>query len=255
MRKLFFMILLLLPVLAWAQSPFDGTWMGDLKGSIVNQDIQMPLTILEQNGTFQYSDINVKADGTDQPTPKSQAFDAVAVKVVDDKTVEVVGKKGGKVVELIKFISSPDSKMSTVEVTLHFDDSKPQATQTMTFIRIAAGPSGAHPVSGTWKPQTYIESHAVTYKSSPDGLIMSAPDGKSFDAKFDGKDYPIKGGIAGMTVSLAKVNDHTIIETDKVGEKIIEVSTMTVSADGKTLTVKSESKELGRTTMFKGIKE
>jgi len=59
----------------------------------------------------------------------------------------------------------------------------------------------------------------------------------------------------GMTVSLAKVNDHTIIETDKVGEKIIEVSTMTVSADGKTLTVKSESKELGRTTMFKGIKE
>jgi len=51
------------------------------------------------------------------------------------------------------------------------------------------------------------------------------------------------------------VNDHTIIETDKVGEKIMEVSTMTVSADGKTLTVKSESKELGRTTMFKGIKE
>lgn len=106
MRKLSFIIPLLLSVLGWAQSPFDGTWAGDLKGFIFNQDIQNPLKILEQNGMFQYSDIHVKSDGADQPTPKSQAFDTVAVKVVDDQTVELVGKNGGKVVESVRFTAS-----------------------------------------------------------------------------------------------------------------------------------------------------
>ena len=256
MRKSFFMIPLLLPVLAWAQSPFDGTWVGDLKGSIFNQDIQLPITVLEKDGIFQYSGLNVKADGTDQPTPESPAFDTVAVKLLDDSRVEAVGKKGGRVVEATKFTASADGNTSTVEITLHFDPSKPEAKETITFVRTAAGPAGSHPISGTWKPQKYLESHAITYKSSPDGLTMSsAPDGKFYDAKFDGKDYPIKGAIPGMTVLLKKVDARTIVATDKVGEKIMEVFTMTVSADGKTLTIQSESKELGRTTMFTGTKQ
>ena len=255
MKKLLFMISMLLPAFAWTQSPFDGTWMGDLKGSIFNQDIQMPLTILEQNGVFQYSDINVKADGTDQPTPKSPAFDTVNVKVVEDKTVEVVGKKGGRVVEVVKFTASADGKSCTVNFTLPSDDGKQAVKSTINFIRIAASPSGSHAISGTWKPHAYIEPHTFIFKSSPNGLILSELGGKSFDAKFDGKDYLVKGAIDGMTVSLAKVNDSTIIETDKVGEKILEVFTMTVSADGRTLAIKSESKELGRTTMFAGTKQ
>lgn len=52
-----------------------------------------------------------------------------------------------------------------------------------------------------------------------------------------------------------KLEIYTIVETDKVGEKIMEVFTITVSADGKNLTIKSESKELGRTTMFTGTKQ
>ncbi len=246
---------LFLSPLAWAQSPFDGTWTGDLKGSIFNQDIQNPIRILVQNSIFQHSGINVKADGTDQPTPKSQAFDMVSAKVVDDKTVEMIGKKNGRVVELVKFTVSADGKTSTVVIMMNFDHSKPTSKSTITFVRIDAGPSGSHAISGTWKPKTYIEPHTVTYKSSPNGLIMSTPGGKYFDAKFDGKDYPIRGDIAGLTVSLAKVDDHTIAETDKVGEKIIEVFTISVSADRKTLAIKSESKELGRTTLFNGTKQ
>ena len=152
MRKTFFIIPLLLSVLAWAESPFDGTWTGDLKGSIFNQDIQNPFKILEQNGIFQYADINVKADGTDQVTPKSLAFDTVAVKVVDDKTIELVGKKGGKVVQSVKFTASSDGKTSIVEVTVHFDDRKPVVVSKINFTRIAANPSGSHAISGTWKP-------------------------------------------------------------------------------------------------------
>jgi len=241
--------------LAWAQGPFDGTWIGDLKGSIFNQDIQNPIRVLVQDGIFQHSGININADGTDQPTPKSQAFDMVSAKVVDDKTVEMIGKKNGRVVELVKFTASSDGKTCTVEITMHFDESKPTSKSNITFIRIEAGPSGSHAISGAWKPKTYIEPHTFTYKCSPDSLMMSASEGKVFDAKFDGKDYPVKGAPAGTTVSLAKVNDHTIIETDKIGEKIMEVFTIAVSDDGKTLTIKSESKELGRTTIFTGTKQ
>lgn len=229
---------------------------GDLKGSIINQDIQRPVTVLKKDGIFQYDDINVKVDGTDQPTPKSAAFDTVAVKVLDDKSVEAVGKKEGRVVELIRFTASADGNACTAEIIMHFDPSKPETKQTVTFVRAALGPFGSHLISGTWKPQTFVEPHAITYKSSPSGLTMSsAPDGKFYDAELDGKDYPIKGGIRGTTVSLKKVDDRTVIETDKLGEKIMEVFTITVSADGKTLNIKSESKELGRTTIFTGTKQ
>jgi hypothetical protein len=255
MKKSYFIVCLLLPVLAWAKSSFDGTWVGDIKGSISNQDIQRPLTILEQNGKFHYENIDVKADGTDQPTPKSQVFDTVAARVVDSKTMEAVGKKAGKIVELIKFSVSPDGENSTVELTMHFDQSKPAATQTLNLIRVAVAPSGSHAISGTWKPKTYIRPYTVTYKSSENGLTMSTADGKSFDVNFDGRNYPIKGGIAGLTASLAKVNDRTLVETDKVGEKIIETFTMIVSADGKTITINSESRELGVTTTFTGTKQ
>ncbi len=50
----------------------------------------------------------------------------------------------------------------------------------------------------------YLEPHTFTYKCSPNGLKMSAPEGKVFEAEFDGKDYPVKGAPAGTTVALAK---------------------------------------------------
>ena len=71
--------------------------------------------------------------------------------------------------------------------------------------------------------------------------------GESYDVKFDGKDYPVKGPDAARTVSLKKVNDRSIDLTIKRDGKIVGVNHMTVSADGKTLTVKMETKAENRT--------
>jgi WD40 repeat protein len=214
-----------------------------------------------QNGTFQCSTcdpkINVKADGTDRPIQGSKEIDTVAVKIVDDKTVETTSKKGGRVVESAKNTISVDGKTDTVEFTFYPEASKQPVTGKETLIRVGAGPSGSHTISGSWRIQKANASEnalTFTYKSSPDGLMMTDAIGESFDAKFDGKDYPIKGAT-GYTVSLTKVNDRAIIETDKRDGKVVAVTHMTVSADGKTLTIKSENKVQGTTTTFAAAKQ
>jgi hypothetical protein len=115
------------------------------------------------------------------------------------------------------------------------------------------------PFDGTWKidlsttksPDKSIEAsanaHTFTFKSTPDGLIYSdSSSGESFDAKFDGKDYPVKGPRGGTT-SVIKLNERSIVETVKRNGKVVRVHYMIVSADGKTASLKTENKEQGYT--------
>jgi hypothetical protein len=239
--------------LIWAQSPFDGTWKTDISKT---QYQGKPATYLLQNGTYQDSSsvpkINIKADGTDQAVQGSKTYDTMAVKVVDDKTVEFTEKKAGKVVFTSKDIVSADGKTMTYEFTA--ETSKQPVTVKGTNIRVAAGPAGSHAISGSWRMQKVLsESESalmVTFKSTTDGLMVSFPTGGSYDAKFDGKDYPFKGSPNISTVSLTKVNDRSFDETRKGDGKIVYVYHWTVSADGKTMTEKAENKVMGRTTTY-----
>ena len=49
---------------------------------------------------------------------------------------------------------------------------------------------------------------------------MSQPTGESYTAKLDGKDYPAKGSYTYNSVSLKRVDYHTIEETDKREGKV-----------------------------------
>src|SRR5437016_1536364 len=110
------------------------------------------------------------------------------------------------------------------------------------FTRTMPGPKGAHAISGSWR-MVKVESVSqkgltMTLKSTPDGLSMNLPFYReSYEAKFDGKDYPVTGE-AGGTVSLQKVNDNTIEETRKKDGKLIAVNKMTV--EGNTMKVVSK---------------
>jgi hypothetical protein len=57
-----------------------------------------------------------------------------------------------------------------------------------------------------------------------------------YSAKFDSQDNHIAGSFLD-TVALKRINQRTIERTGKVEGKVVETMTMTVSADGKTLTV------------------
>ena len=120
----------------------------------------------------------------------------------------------------------------------------------------AAGQSHAKdPFLGTWLldadqskfvPGPVPQDRTMIFKEEKDGaqrhltktpnLFLSATDDIDYTAKFDGKDYPITG--TGLdTVSLKRIDSHTIERTGKVRGKVTETCTMKVSPDGKTLTL------------------
>ena len=93
----------------------------------------------------------------------------------------------------------------------------------------------------------------TTYKTSGDELTMSQPTGETYTAKLDGTDAPVKGAYGYDTVSLKKVNDHTIEETQKRNGNVVMVNTMTVG--GKTMKVTSDNKVTGRTNTYTATKQ
>ena len=56
-------------------------------------------------------------------------------------------------------------------------------------------------------------------------------------------------------VSLKRIGNDTIEETDKRDGKVVGVSKMTVSADGKWITVEYTNKQRGTTTTYKMEKQ
>ena len=109
------------------------------------------------------------------------------------------------------------------------------------FLFLACAPLLAQTrFDGTWK--------MTTYRSIPNGLRIS-DGGDSFEAKFDGKDYPL-GRDWLTTVSLTLVDENTLQETDKHQGEIMTVSRMTVSRDGKTMAVESLDNQRGTTMTY-----
>jgi hypothetical protein len=93
-------------------------------------------------------------------------------------------------------------------------------------------------ISGEWKEVSREESSpAVTAPFSYEqtaGSMKYREGNTSYDAKFDGKDYPVAGSQ--QTVSLRRIDDRTIDEVWKRDGKETLRGHMVISADGKTLT-------------------
>lgn len=124
--------------------------------------------------------------------------------------------------------------------------------------RSGAAPAGVHATSGQWIIQKQSGSDnalLTTYKTNGDQFTMTSPTGESYAAKFDGTDYPATGTHYYNAVSLKKINANTIEETDKRDGKVVDVSTMTVAANGKTMTVVDNDKVTGRTSTFVAKKQ
>jgi len=148
---------------------------------------------------------------------------------------------------------SDDGNTLTVKVANRPENSDQTVIVESTATRVGKAPAGAHATSGScrWRINKVKQSEnglVTTYKGSADGLSMSQPTGQSYTAKLDGEDYPVKGSYAYNAVSLKRVDDHTIEETDKRDGKVIGVAKMTVSPDGKKMSVVYTNKLTGRTS-------
>lgn len=252
MKKLL-LLLALTPMLAWGQSPFDGTWKFDLGKS---QPPKKPDVYLLQNGTYTCKTcvpmVQAKADGTEQKVTGHPYFDTITIKVVDDHNVEQSTMKDGKPAGSEKDSISPDGSTMTIDWTDNTPTTGGPVTGKAVMKRVAKGPAGAHLISGSWRTEKLEgvsdNGTVVTYKSTADGLNMTTPTGQSYTAKLDGSDAPYQGDPGTTSVSLKRVNDRTIEETDKRDGKVISVTKITVSPDGKMLTFDVNDKLHGSTS-------
>jgi hypothetical protein len=183
----------------------------------------------------------------------------MSIKVVDDRTIEEVDKKGGKIVATSKTVVAPDGKTASFEFTDSSNTNGDPVTGKGMAKQVAKGPAGSHAVSGSWvtsQMDTLSDNGLmVTYKVDGDSLSMSSPTGQSYVAKLDGTDAPYKGDPGVTSVSVKKMGKNTIEETDKRDGKVVSVARMTVGADGKTMNLKAEDKLRGTTSQFTATKQ
>ena len=114
---------------------------------------------------------------------------------------------------------------------------------------LAADTSG----DGTWKlnaqkssfsPGPAPQSLATTFATSGDTVKWKSErtlaDGKSqvatYEAKYDGKDYPLTGSPAADTVTLRRIDARTTERVNKKGGKVVTTERREVAADGRRYT-------------------
>jgi hypothetical protein len=71
----------------------------------------------------------------------------------------------------------------------------------------------------------------------------------------DGTETPVKGDLSNTMVSVKRIGENTIEETDKHDGKVVEVTCFTPSADGKTMTISIENKVKGTIRQFVAHKQ
>jgi hypothetical protein len=234
---------LLGPSFLLAQSRFDGTWRMNMETIQLSGPAE---EYLLKDGVYHCFTcaprVDVKADGTDQKVSGHPYFDTLSVRIVDVSSIEFHHKKDGKPTFTATETVSADNNTMVEEFSE--DPASQRVTGHATFTRVSSGPPGSHVLSGSWEMRTIRNvgsGPTTTYQSTKDGLKESAGN-TSFDAKFDGKDYPVVGDPGHGTVSLNQIDENTIEETDKQGGKVVRVTRMTVSKDGKSMQVKSVSR-------------
>ena len=262
MNRLYLAALLVLGAIAIpasAQSPFDGTWKVDMN----KVDFpKKPDVYLLQNGMYECKScvppINVKADGSDQPVTGHPYFNTMAVKVVNDREIEETDKRDGKTVATSKTMVSSDGNTMTFEFNDSSNTNAAPVTGKGEEMRVGAKPpAGANMISGSWRMSKVenISDNATTftYKVNGDEFTMTNPTGQSYTAKMNGTDAPMKGDPGITSVSVKKIDNNTIEETDKRDGKVIGVMKATVS--GNTLNATYEDKLHGTTTKFTATKQ
>jgi hypothetical protein len=250
MRRMMSGLLLLVPAAAFAGSAFDGTW------KLRNDSIKVngkPDVWAVADGTYTCSScdppIKVKADGMEQKVSGHDYYDAVVVKVVDAKTVQITYKRAGKVTNTNTLTASADGAMLAIKFT-DYNGAKP-ATASVTEKRVAAAPAGAHAISGSWLQNGISDANdaaaTVTYGMSADHFSMQQ-NGQSYSAKFDGKEYPVEGDPGHTMVTLKRIDDRTVEETDRRNAKATDEIRLAVASDGKTLNFTDKDLVHGQTT-------
>lgn len=181
---------------------------------------------------------NIVVDGTDQP---GIGGTTLSVAIETPNSWKVVRKKDGRMLLSAAWKLSKDGSTLTDDFT-SFAPSGSSSTVNLVYKRTAAG-SG---FEGTWENTIgTVDTGDSPYllKLQPyegDGLtFFYSSEGATKNVKLDGKDYPNVGadGRPGSSSSARRVNERTLELTDKTNGKVARTREVTLSSDGKTLTM------------------
>lgn len=219
-RTLVLLALCLMAGSLWAQdSPFVGDWKLNPSRSKLTDEMKV-ISLGGNKYSFDFSGDteSITVDGTDQPGTSGTTL-AVSEDAPDHW--KVVRKKDGKVV-ITGLWTLKDGKLMD-----HFTAVQPDGgTTSLDYVyeRNGAGEGFA----GDWVSTTEQVNSVFVIQVRPfegDGLSFITPGGGGTqDVKFDGKDAK-------------RVNEHTLELTNRKNGEVAGTNDMTVSDDGKTLTM------------------
>lgn len=239
MKKLLFAVavgIALSPVVCSAQTPFDGTWKTD--PNTIDHPAK-PVMHVFKDGLYECKTcipkLNIKFDGKDQKLEGNPRADTLAIKVIDKSHLEMITKKGGKVVGSHKVAVSMDTNSMIVEYTDTYPNGQVVKGAT-SFARVTYDKTAPHLMSGSWKPikeeRRSENGLTVTYKSEGKTMTMSNPLGLGYKAEINGPDAPVTGDPAFETVSV-KVSKNVLEESYKRGGKQVASTRVQVLPNGK----------------------
>ncbi len=109
------------------------------------------------------------------------------------------------------------------------------------------------PVKSDFSPDPTPDRRTMEFDARDGGLYHATrtvagfgnTDVVDYTAKFDGKDYLVSGSVLD-SVSLKRIDANTIERAGKIRGQVTETCRMTVSPDGKMLTMKIQGSAYGR---------
>ena len=245
---------------AIAASPFDGTWKTDLSASKFSQK---PDVYLLAGGNYSCKScvpaVTIPADGAFHAVSGHYYYDAAAAKVDAPNKVTTMLQKGGKTVATSAMTVSADGKTLTYASNRVNPATGVGSDSASTATRVVAAPAGAHAISGSWRTAS-VDTVSDTGSSQTlmvkgETLTLSTPTGEGYTATFGGPPVVQGNDVAKTMITLKKVSDNHIVETDTRDGKVVQIYDMTVSPDGKTMTMVISDKRTGTTDTIMMMKQ
>ncbi|PYX24402.1 MAG: hypothetical protein DMG82_08650 [Acidobacteria bacterium] len=251
MKKIIFGLLLLAGATAVGQSPFDGTWVSKAGEQLPQNPFRYSLDNESFHCSCAIGNIDIKADGYDHKVSETAYWDTINVQAVDANAVAIIAKRAGRT--MFTEIDAISQDGSTLTQTVKDTTEAETVTIETHSQRIERGPAGYHAISGSWrafKASRSSNGAVIRYKCTKDAFSAETPLGEKYTAKFDGNYYPVEDDPGHTMVSARLVNLSTVELTSKRNGKIVSVSHLSVTPDGKLIHAVFENKEGNTKTTF-----
>jgi len=224
--------------MAWAaESPFIGEWKLDPAKTRMPDEMKV-----ESKGGAKFAfDFGggaetILVDGSDQPGGYGGTLLSVKAEAPDTWIVE--RKKDGKLLLKATWKLSKDGRTLTDYFRQFASDG---STVSIDYVYQRSGAGSGFAADWQSIRETMNSPFPVQVGAfQGDGLsIVTTLEKKTQNVKFDGKDYPNEGpaGDRGASSSAQRVDEHTLVITNKASGTVTDTETIRLSGDLKTLTI------------------